>query len=218
MDKKQKIQNAYIEYVLENGSKPASVFTFMKKLKLQEREFYEYFNSFELLESGIWKSIIENTIEKIQSEEVYNTQYSVREKLLGFYYTLIEELKNNRSFVGHSLGSQKMSPFKTSPMLSDFKSVFVEYIKNLMAEGQESREVQSRRFVSERYPEIFWLQLIFVLDFWIKDPSQNFEKTDTLIEKAVNTSFDLIGNTVLDTMIDFGKFVFQNQAVLRKSS
>jgi hypothetical protein len=52
---------------------------------------------------------------------------------------------------------------------------------------------------------------LFILNFWVKDPSQQFEQTDVAIEKAVNTSFDLIGKTPLDTIFDFAKFLFQNR-------
>ena len=50
-----------------------------------------------------------------------------------------------------------------------------------------------------------------VLDFWVKDKSKGFEQTDAMIEKSVNTSFDLIASSALDTVLDFAKFMYQNR-------
>jgi len=47
-----------------------------------------------------------------------------------------------------------------------------------------------------------------VLRYWIKDDSERFEMTDAAIEKAVNLSFQLISSGTLDSILDFGKFVF----------
>ena len=39
---------------------------------------------------------------------------------------------------------------------------------------------------------------------------QEFEKTDEAVEKVVNLSFDLIGKGAVDSMLDFAKFMYQN--------
>ena len=38
------------------------------------------------------------------------------------------------------------------------------------------------------------------------------EKTDTMIEKSVNTVFDLLARSPLDSLIDLGKFLYQNRS------
>ena len=54
----------------------------------------------------------------------------------------------------------------------------------------------------------FWLQALFVLKYWLDDNSNQFEMTDAAIEKAVNLSFQLIKSNTLDSLLDFGKFIF----------
>ena len=51
-----------------------------------------------MLENAIWLSFFEKTISIIENDAAY-PEYSVREKVLAFYYTLIEVLKENRSYV-----------------------------------------------------------------------------------------------------------------------
>jgi hypothetical protein len=98
-----------------------------------------------------------------------------------------------------------------SRVLFPFKDAFFDYARDLLAEGRESKEVEPRAFITDRYPNALWRQTLFLLNFWVNDVSKNFEKTDTAIEKAVNTSFDLIGRSPLDTLFDFAKFIYQNR-------
>jgi Tetracyclin repressor-like, C-terminal domain len=210
MEKVEKIKHAYIEYFLENGTHPASVFAFTKKLKMNESEFYDYFNSFELLESTIWLGFFEETKNKIEAESVYET-YSVREKLLAFYYTWIEVLKKHRSYTSQTWRLVDKRKLKTPIFMTDLKIAFKEFARSLVLEGKESKEVQARKFLDERYPDAFWLQFLMVLDFWVKDKTKGFEQTDAMIEKSVNTSFDLLGSTAIDSVLDFAKFIYQNR-------
>jgi hypothetical protein len=80
-----------------------------------------------------------------------------------------------------------------------------------MNEGMSTKEIEERKFISNKYGDAAWLNLLFVTDFWLKDKSSGFEKTDEAIERSVNLAFDLIGKSPLDSIIEFGKFLFQNR-------
>ena len=205
----EKLLKNYKEYVLINGERPASVFTFTNDLKLNEQQFYEYFGSFNALERYIWKGYVSNTIEVIEQEEVYN-EYSVREKLLSFYYSLIEVLKADRSFVQYTFSNIKRTAL-TPPFLVDFKQRYKEYVQSLVAEGFEREEIVKRPVIGNKYDDGLWLQVMFIIDFWLKDDSAMFENTDAAIEKSVNLSFELMGKGTLDMMIDFAKFLYHNK-------
>ncbi|WP_375444444.1 TetR/AcrR family transcriptional regulator [uncultured Fibrella sp.] len=229
METLEKIRKAYTEYVLENGKQPTSVFQFAKKLKLSEAEFYDYYASFDGIEADVWLAFFADAKKAVEADDTYQA-YSVREKLLAFYYTWIEMLKAQRSFVVYSYGRLRntaddmaaASPIGKAGMmgrrqtrnpqvLMPFKEAFYDFARDLLAEGRESREVEPRPFLTDRYPNALWTQTLFILDFWVRDASKGFEKTDTAIEKSVNTAFDLIGRSPLDTLFDFAKFAYQNR-------
>jgi Tetracyclin repressor-like, C-terminal domain len=211
MEKIEKIQKAYVEYVLDNGHQPASFYAFAKKLKMPEAELYEFYTSFEAIEMELWESFFVQARATAEADEVFQ-KYSVREKLLGIYYTWIEILKANRSFVvyGYKKFAQPVA-HKKPQELSKFKEAFVQFANDLVYEGRESREIMPRPYLSSRYGEALWLNTLYILGFWVKDTSRNFELTDTAIEKTVNTSLDLMGNSLIDSVIDLAKFVYQNK-------
>jgi hypothetical protein len=211
--KQEKIRQAYTEYVLDNGKEPESVYAFCKKLELKEEDFYDEYSSFTQIESDIWKVFFIEARAAAELEEVYQS-YSVREKLLAFLYTWFETLKKNRSYILKSYeGFEKPIYTKRNVQLVDFKSSFYDYLNELLMEARETREVEQRPIpqLMQRYPDLFWAKTLFILDFWIKDTSKSFEKTDTMIEKTVNTAFDLLGRSPLDSLFDLGKFIFQNR-------
>jgi hypothetical protein len=45
----------------------------------------------------------------------------------------------------------------------------------------------------------------------MEDSSPSFEKTDIYIEKSVKVTFELIAITPIDSLIDFGKFLFKEK-------
>jgi AcrR family transcriptional regulator len=209
-NQEKRIQEAYLEYVLEHGQQPPSIYAFAKNLGMPEAEFYEFYNSFDGIEKALWKVFFDRTLDRLHNNEVY-AQYSVREKLLSFYYTWVEELRASRSFVLFSLRRSTFRSSGTPPQLVAFKKAFLAYVRELLAEGQESKEVVYRPILFDRYADGLWVQLMFVLNFWIADDSLHFEKTDAAIEKAVNTSFDLMGRLPVDSVVDFAKFLYQNR-------
>lgn len=222
MENLEKIRKAYTDYVLENGTPPPSVFQFAKKLKISEADFYQDYTSFESIEADIWLNYFRQALQTVENDPIYQT-YSVREKLLAFYYTWIEVLKAQRSFAVFSYNRIRQTQVNASPMMKArmgsqssrilqlFKESYYEYVRDLLAEGRESKEVEPRPFLSERYADGLWTQTLFILRFWINDVSKNFEKTDTAIEKSVNTAFDLIGRSPLDSLFDLAKFIYHNK-------
>lgn len=209
----QEIIENYIDYVLTHGEQPKSVYTYSKSLGISEAEFYQMFASFDAVERAIWSASIVETIDTIRQQEVW-TSYTAREKMLSFFYSYVEVLKRQRSFVSYSLNdSGKLS---TPAVLTDVKTVFGNFAEDLINEGLSSGELAERKFISKRYKDALWLQFAFILNFWIKDDSKDFEKTDEAIEKGINVTFDLFQHSPLDNLIEYGKFISRNFDIKEK--
>jgi hypothetical protein len=200
MDKKL-IRDAYKTYWLENGKRPVSVYTFCQQLDMTETTFYDSYSSFDTLEKDIWRSFFEETLEKLREDEIY------REKLLTFYFLWVQQLRENRSYILQQK-DKYLAPGLHLDKLESFRIAFYDYIRELIREGYQSGEIKERKYISDQYVHGFWMQALFVLRYWTKDDSERFEMTDAAIEKAVNLSFQLISSNTLDSILDFGKFMF----------
>ncbi|WP_143961557.1 TetR/AcrR family transcriptional regulator [Litoribacter populi] len=209
-DRRTEIVEAYVHYVLEHGREPVSVFKFVKGLGMKEEEFYEYLTSFASIKAAVWEKIIDDTIQVMESQDVYH-EYSAREKMLSFYFTLVEELKKHRSYL-LSMYEDHLSFKRNVPMeLKGFKDRFKAFSADVILEGKENEEIADRSFISDRYEDALWLETLFILQFWLKDSSPGFEKTDVAIEKSVSLAFDLMGKSALDSFLDLAKFIYQSK-------
>lgn len=203
------IKEAYIRHYLEDGGEPASVYKLAAALGISESVFYDHFGSFQGLERAIWSDYMDEALEILEKDAGYES-FNVREKLLSFYFTHIQQMRNHRSFILGQFKHVKPGP-DLPAFLRDYQSRFTSYAQALIKEGIESGEIADRKYLSDQYYRGFWVQLLFVLKFWVDDDSPGFAKTDAAIEKAVNLSFDLIGRGPFESMIDFAKFVVQNR-------
>lgn len=204
-----RIQVAYIEYLLVNGKQPSSVYKFCLDLGVKEEEFYNHFGSFEALEKVIWKGYMDHAMKSLKADKSFS-DFNAREKMLALYFTLAEVLKSNRSFILLQLNNYR-KPEIVPVFLKDFKNTFEEFVGTILNDGKSKGEVANRPYLDKRYPQLFWVHLSFFLLFWKEDDSAGFDKSDAFIEKSVNLAFDLIGKGAFDSAVDFAKFLYQSK-------
>ncbi|TNE80559.1 MAG: TetR/AcrR family transcriptional regulator [Bacteroidetes bacterium] len=204
---KASIRKAYTQFVLENGQAPASVYRFCRDLELEEAEFYSLYSSFQAIDQDIIIHHFTEVIELLEKDEAYQA-YSAREKYTAFLYAWVEHSLLHRSLF-LLWQNQENNPFAKGSYMKALKTSFENWTEGVLSEAMDNRETIRRPFLSEKYPEALFLQFVWVHQFWLKDTSPAFEKTDAAIEKSVRLAFDLMGEGVLDSAMDLGKFLFQ---------
>lgn len=203
------IIKAYMNYTLEEGMRPASVYAFAKQMGIKESDFYKHFGSFEKTEGAIFTAFFNNTISLLKKNEEYQA-FDAKNKLISFYYTFFEVLKANRSYVVFALNNEmhkRMSP----AFLSDLKKLFTAFVEDIGIETVDLKQEKLEKAKSKSIKEGSWAQFLFILKFWLEDGSANFEKTDVLIEKAVTTGFVLLDAATLNSVFDLGKFLYKEK-------
>lgn len=206
----ESIRKMFVESWLTEGKRPASVYKFCVDRGMSEEEFYTHFGSFEGLERQLWQGFADETIALLKTDTDY-AGFTAREKLLAFYFTLLEVLKRNRSFVllqGSESRHLELSPY----YLADFKKTFEKFTDELISQARNNGEVAIRPYLDKVYPQAFWIHFEFIFNFWKHDHSAGFEQTDAAVEKSVNLAFDLISKGAFDRAIDFAKFLYQTRA------
>lgn len=206
---RDKIVNSYIKYLLINGKSPESVYVFCENNGMTEADFYGEFSSFDTLHKEIWNDFVIKTITTLNETPEYS-DFSVREKLLSFYYTFLELLRQNRSLALYFFHNQNKHDLNPSYLRYARKS-YLDFAGLLVEEAHQSGEFKKRPYLSEKYANALWIQFLFLLRFWVNDESKNFESSDALIEKSVKVTFELLGESPVDSIIDLAKFLYQNK-------
>lgn len=206
---REEILSAYMNHLLEKGSRPASVYAFARDLEIDEGEFYKHFGSFEALEKAVFKAFFDQSMQLLEHNKEYN-DFDAKNKVIAFYYTFFEVLKANRSYVLLALNDQK-DKLKVLASLAELKKAFAEYIDGLEIETPKLPHEKIEKIKTRSLRESAWAQLLFTLRFWMEDTSPDFEKTDVFIEKSVNTAFALLDATTLNSVFDLGKFLYHEK-------
>ncbi len=203
------IISKYMDQVLQNNAEPKNVYLFCQENKITEADFYAYYGSLEALKQDIWLKFFENVKNTVESDENYDT-YSNKNKLLTLYFSLIEILTLNRSYVVFALKEEKKM-LKNLQQLKTFRNHFKSFIVDMMNTQTSEEDFKVNKIAKPLYVEGAWVEFLFILKFWLDDTSKGFEKTDVMIEKAVKATFDVLDTTPLDSLLDLGKFVWKEK-------
>jgi hypothetical protein len=206
---KDKIVSMYMDYVLENNEKPKSVYHFTKLNNFSETEFYSFFGTIESIEKEIFKIFLDKTVELLHKNPDYEN-YDMKSKMLSFYFTFFELLSANRSYVTMSL-KQHRNELKNLMLLSGLRNSFKNYVAGIISDEYRLQQEKFQNFQEKAIQETSWIQLLLTLKFWLDDSSPSFEKTDIYIEKSVKATFELLNIAPLESLIDFGKFIFKEK-------
>jgi len=206
---KDKVISAYMETVLMLEHRPRSIFKFCEENNFKESEFYSFFASFEALQKEIWTSFFLHTMHLSKEAEEYETSEN-KEKMLIFFYTFFEMLTANRSYVLFALKESK-DVMKNMSQLKDLRTHIKKFAASLIQQQNDTKQLRILKYPSKIFSEGAWLQTLAILKYWMDDSSPSFEKTDLVIEKSVRVIFDVFETTPLESLVDFGKFMWKEK-------
>lgn len=205
-----RIFELYGDYILNHGEKPKSIYRFAKDNEFEERDFYDYFASFEQIERMMLVNLFEKSVD-LASEVNSSKEISSKEQLLNVYFIFFENMTMNRSLVLMILGNDKLQSAKISKQLKDTHRDFIRTLDFNDWELIKKAKNDVKNFHEKAREEALWLHFISSIEFWKKDTSPAFEKTDLYIEKTIDTGFELIENEPLRKLVDLGKFLFKEK-------
>ncbi|AZA54600.1 TetR family transcriptional regulator C-terminal domain-containing protein [Chryseobacterium sp. G0201] len=204
----EKIFELYGDYILNHGERPKNIYIFAKDNEFEEIDFYNHFSSFEQIEKLMLVNLFNKSVE-LASEVNSSDEMTSKEKLLNVYFIFFENMTMNRSLVLMILGNDKLRAAKISNQLKETHRNFIKTLDFNDWEIIEKSKDNIRNFHEKAREEALWLHLVSAIEFWKKDTSPSFEKTDIYIEKTIDTGFELMDNEPLRKVLDLGKFLFK---------
>lgn len=205
-----KIFELYGDYLLNHGERPKNIYRFAKDNEFEEKDFYDYFSSFEQIEKSMLVNLFDKSIE-LASEINNSDEITSKEKLLNVYFIFFENMTMNRSLVLMILGNDKLHLAKISNQLKETHRQFVKTLDFNDWEMIQKAKDSLKNFHEKAREEALWMHLVSTIEFWKKDTSPSFEKTDIFIEKTIDTGFELMENEPLRKIVDLGKFLFKEK-------
>ncbi len=189
------------------GHAPANVFQLCEHLGIAETEFYHHFGSLEKVEESVLLIRWQEVAEKFAQDDQFAT-FGITEKMLTLHFAFIESLRDIRSYLQWKLKDWK-NPMDQIKGLMSLRQAFQDTVSPMLSAASSLGEIPDRKVLSKLNVEALGMNLAFVIHFWLKDDSADFERTDACIEKSVQLTMDFVGRNAVDKLFDFGKFLFQ---------
>jgi len=189
------------------GHAPANVFQLCEHLGIAETEFYHHFGSLEKVEESVLLIRWQEVAEKFAQDEQFAT-FGITEKMLTLHFAYIESLRDIRSYLLWKFKDWK-NPMDQIKGLMSLRQAFQDTVSPMLNAASNLGEIPDRKVISKLNVEALGMNLAFVIHFWLKDDSADFERTDACIEKSVQLTMDFVGRNAVDKLFDFGKFLFQ---------
>ncbi|MFK7951805.1 MAG: hypothetical protein AB8B73_03090 [Ekhidna sp.] len=211
---KSSIKLGFQDYLLSEAKFPETVRILTKYLKITEASFFEHFGSLQKVEETIWTDYYQNTLDVLIKDGDFESM-DEREKHLSFLYTLLEVIKNDRSYIQYRLLHKKdfsLPKFliHTCKTIDNSKIEWVTPPRFIPEKGQG--------FAQSAYRKALWKHSTTMIYFWIKDDSEAAEDTDAFIEKSTRTFFDLGHLPAMESVVDLGKFFLQKMGFSKPSA
>jgi len=207
---REEIMDLCMAYLAVNGF-DLSLKEVCKPNNIKKSQFEAEFESIENFEKFVWSELMRISIETTTNDPQFNG-FSKRDKLLTLYFTFFENCGLNDSFLNASMEHHGHAGMLS--VLKLLKAEFVPFVNSLhqMVIPISKQYGESINKLSNvAIGEAFYGQLLLLLEFWSKDTSAGFEKTDVAIEKTVRASMDILDVTPVKSVIDLAKFFWQER-------
>lgn len=204
---KLEIVDLYMDDTIKSGKLPKRVARFCEDNNIEIEDFNKHFVDFKSLETYIFEVFYENTIHLLYANENFN-DFEPQDKVLSFYYTFFELLTANRDFVKICLDSK--NKFARILVYKDLREQYIHFVENINIEFISIPVAQINKAKDQAISNISWVKLMLTIEYWLNDKSPAFEKTDVLIEKSVQTAFQILDTTTMSSVFDLGKFLVKD--------
>ncbi|NQZ77872.1 MAG: hypothetical protein HRT61_17470 [Ekhidna sp.] len=209
------IQKGYQDYLLTEGKKPETVRILTKYLNTSDQEFYKHFGSLKNIEKSIWEDYFHSTL-KVITKDADFSEMDGREKHLSFLFTLMEIVKEDRSYILYKLENKK--PNDLPKELRDTRKILLNSDDIDWAKTFDYLPNNVQDKTQTAYKQVLWSHSIATLLFWVKDDSAAASDTDVFIEKTTRTAFDVGENPALESIIDLSKFFLQKMGFSKSTA
>jgi hypothetical protein len=210
---RQSILDAYIARLQKTGQAHVSVHSLCLDLKISEKEFYGEFPSLSSVEKAFWRQWIDRIISAVTGGKEWDA-FSAKEQYLAFLFAFAGEALERRSLLEQRFS--KLTLLCSPKALEGLKDSFRDFAGGIIAHGMETGEIAHRGPLGNAYPEVLYIHWRLVLEYFLKDESTGFQRTDAFIEKTVELAFDLLRTQAIDSAADLVRFLLPQIANLGK--
>ncbi|MBO6794630.1 MAG: hypothetical protein JJ895_12020 [Balneolaceae bacterium] len=200
INKKIEITWAAVDLYQEHGR--VSIPDLVKATKLTATEIYELFPNKKAILAYFYPALVLQYWAMIDDIEDFE-DYSISEKFSNFIYTMFDMMAERQIFVEDTFNKLVFRKGSSSEFHEETTTLFKEF---LTTDGNIA--VSAGFFMGDFFYKTLASQYLFLVNYWLKDSSENKERTLALSDKLASLFEELVYNKTVDKGFDLIKFIF----------
>ena len=169
---------------------------------LTASEIYSYFPNKKAILSFYYPALVFQYWAMIEEIEGFE-DYSLSEKFSNFIYTIFDMMSENSVFVNDTFDNHIFKKGYKSTFHKEVTALFKDF---LTSDGEIA--VSAGLLMKDFSYKLLTSQYLFLVRFWIKDESENKERTLALSDKLTSLLEEAVYNKTLDKGFDLLKYLF----------
>jgi len=206
-----KILEASVDVIIEKGFKSASMREIARKAEVGDATIYNYFPSKEKLLYGYCEYIQHQVMENLKSIEDFH-EYSLQEQLQQLVEIELETWLPAREFLQEVFALTYYSPVSGATHLAETRRLFTQMVTDMIESAIEVGEIPEQPY-QELLPRLFWDYQSGVLAYWLKDDSEEFANTTSLVDKTIEIIANILHNGLIGKSLDLISFLFRTHII-----
>ncbi|PHZ84432.1 TetR/AcrR family transcriptional regulator [Paremcibacter congregatus] len=206
---RQKLILAAVALFSEKGYDQVTMKQIATQAKMADSTVYKYFANKEKFLTAYHEMVLLHSLEQARDEK-QTAGFDFQEKLQYFLDIYLENLLENREFVGKSLKMMLSSPLTTLnhsfPARAALKDMVTDALTQAVAE-EGFPEIPYQNAITHLMTDA----LFGIVLYWLKDDSEEFSDTTRMIDMALSLLTALLKSGVITKASDLATFVIKSQ-------
>lgn len=204
---------AFTELVTAKGLKAATMRETAKMAGMGEATIYNYFPTKDAMVYAYYQDQFDVLIGALIRIPDFNT-YTFQEQLQTAFDTQLQLLIRDREFVEKTFKPAFLDMGQDYARVKPVKEKFIRIVKEIFEAAVEAGEIEDQIFL-DLMVQFFWEYYVGMVIYWLKDDSDQFQTTTTLVDKSINLATASIRAGIANKVFDMGIFLFKNHVLSR---
>jgi AcrR family transcriptional regulator len=206
-----KILESAVDIISEKGFKSASMREIARHAKVGDATIYNYFPTKEKLLYGYCEHIQHQVMENLKSIDDFH-EYSLQEQLQQLVDMELQTWLPAREFLQEVFTLTYYSPVSGASHLAETRRLFTQMVTDMIEAAIDAGEIPEQPY-QELLPRLFWDYQSGILAYWLKDDSDWFANTTSLVDKTMEIIANILHNGLVGKSLDLISFLFRTHVI-----
>ncbi|MBU1002509.1 MAG: TetR/AcrR family transcriptional regulator [Proteobacteria bacterium] len=215
-ENRQAIILSTVDLVIEKGFKAATMRGIARGAGCGDATIYNYFPTKEAILYAYYEDRLAAAVTAYEKTKDLE-KYTLQERLQAFFEVFLDGCLADREFLQATFKSIFFSMPPNPKALQPVRERFFGVVKQAFEQARESGELEEQLF-EDVLVRFFWDYFLGIVAYWLRDDSELFAATSTLIDKTMGLACAMIKAGVVSKAYDICMFLFRNHVLTHLES